>query len=99
MDYTHLNEKQQAAATHALGAVMVLAGPGSGKTTVITFRALWLISEMRADPASILVISFTKSATEEMRKRFLKLAGEDGGAVTFSTFHALFYRIIRQRFG
>ena len=99
MDYTHLNPKQLSAVTNPSGAVMVLAGPGSGKTTVITFRALHLIQKMGVDPASILVITFTKSATEEMRRRFLKLSGEIGGAVTFNTFHALFYRILRQRYG
>ena len=90
-----LSEGQKAAVMHSKGPMMVLAGPGSGKTTVIIHRVNFLITEMQIDPAKILVITFTKSATEEMRKRFINLAGSAGAGVTFSTFHALFYRIIR----
>ena len=89
-----LSENQSAAVTHGDGPMMVLAGPGSGKTTVIIHRINFLIKEMNVNPHKILVITFTKAATEEMRRRFLSLAGGVEG-VTFSTFHALFYRIIR----
>jgi len=101
LDYTFLNPAQRSAVTFPGGAAMVLAGPGSGKTTVITCRALHLVEEQKADPASILVISFTKSSTEEMRRRFLALSDDKaaGAAVTFSTFHALFYRVLRRRYG
>jgi len=92
-----LSDSQTAAATHGDGPMMVLAGPGSGKTTVIIHRAYYMIAEMNIDPRDILVITFTKAATEEMRRRFAALAGECGAGVTFSTFHALFYRIIRSR--
>ena len=90
-----LSESQRAAVVHGTGPMMVLAGPGSGKTTVIIYRVSYLINEMHVDPNKILVITFTKSATEEMRKRFINLTGNSGAGVTFSTFHALFYRIIR----
>jgi len=92
-----LSEIQRAAASHGDGPMMVLAGPGSGKTTVIIHRVDYLIKEKHINPRNILVITFTKAATEEMRKRFEGLAGEGGAGVTFSTFHALFYRIIRSR--
>jgi len=90
-----LSESQIAAVRHKTGPMMVLAGPGSGKTTVIIHRVNSLINKTNIDPRKILVITFTKSATEEMRRRFTDLAGESGAGVTFSTFHALFYRIIR----
>ncbi|MDR2650554.1 MAG: ATP-dependent helicase, partial [Clostridiales bacterium] len=93
-----LSENQTAAVRHDEGPMMVLAGPGSGKTTVIIHRVNYLISEMRINPNSILVITFTKSATEEMRRRFIDLAGGAGAGVTFSTFHALFFRVIRSRY-
>ena len=90
-----LNENQKTAVTHGDGPMMVLAGPGSGKTTVIIHRINHLISELQINPKNVLVITFTKAATEEMQKRFIALAGQSGAGVTFSTFHALFYRIIR----
>ncbi|MDR1560152.1 MAG: ATP-dependent helicase [Clostridiales bacterium] len=89
-----LSESQNAAVRHGKGPMMVLAGPGSGKTTVIIHRVNFLIKEMRVNPNNILVITFSKSATEEMRGRFIGLAGGVAG-VTFSTFHALFFRVIR----
>ena len=93
-----LSEGQRAAVMHGLGPMMVLAGPGSGKTTVIIHRVNYMITEMHIDPSKILVITFSKSATEEMRRRFISLTGNAGAGVTFSTFHALFYRIIRSRY-
>ncbi|MDR1539091.1 MAG: ATP-dependent helicase [Clostridiales bacterium] len=89
-----LNKAQEEAARHKIGPMMVLAGPGSGKTTVLIHRVLNLI-ESGVNPDSILVISFTKASTEEMKQRFLSLCPIKGSRVAFSTFHALFYRIIR----
>lgn len=93
-----LNPGQLEASRHFDGSMMVLAGPGSGKTTVITHRIMNLIKLYNVNPSEILVITFTKAATEEMRKRFLTLC-DDGGRVSFSTFHSLFYRILKERRG
>lgn len=89
-----LNAGQRKAMEHAGGPMMVLAGPGSGKTTVITYRIRHLMEANRIAPDQILVISFTKLATEEMRRRFLSFCPE-GREVTFATFHALFFKILR----
>ncbi|MDR1914902.1 MAG: ATP-dependent helicase [Clostridiales bacterium] len=93
-----LNENQMTASRHGDGPMMVLAGPGSGKTTVIIHRVYHLINELHIEPGRIMVITFTKSATEEMRRRFINLAGAVGSRVMFSTFHALFYKIIRYHY-
>ncbi len=73
---------------------MVLAGPGSGKTTVITHRVKYLTQECGVDPADILVITFTKAAAVEMRERYEALTGQASG-VAFGTFHAVFFRILK----
>lgn len=92
------NQAQKAALSHRDGPMMVLAGPGSGKTTVITHRILRLL-EQGVSPSGILVITFTKAAAKEMKERFAALAGERGsgapGEVSFGTFHSVFYKILR----
>ncbi len=99
----NLNENQMKAVTHYTGPLLVIAGPGSGKTTVITYRIYNLIKAYGVLPSEILVITFTKAATNEMSRRFLQMTAdiEDGSAsqVTFSTFHALFFKIIRGHYG
>ena len=67
------HESQIEAIHHFEGPMMVLAGPGSGKTTVITHRVRCLIEEHGVNPSNILVITFTRSAAEEMKQRFWKL--------------------------
>ncbi len=74
---------------------MVLAGPGSGKTLVITKRIEYLIKERRIAPEEILVITFTKAAAVEMRERFERLMGFSRTGVTFGTFHSVFFRILK----
>lgn len=86
------NEKQVQAIEHEDGAVIVLAGPGSGKTTVITKRVAYLLNK-GVIPQDILVVTFTKVTANEMEKRFNDEHGVEG--VTFCTFHALFFKIIR----
>ena len=90
-----LDEAQQAAVNHYNGPAMILAGPGSGKTTVITGRVKRLICEYGVSPDKILVITFTKKAALEMKSRYLRLAGERETEVTFGTFHAVFFMILR----
>jgi len=73
---------------------MVLAGPGSGKTTVITKRIRYLTEELQVPSEKILVITFTRAAAEEMRERYFRLCGGSSG-VSFGTFHAIFFKIIK----
>ena len=75
---------------------MVLAGPGSGKTLVITQRIRYLIEEFHVKPQEILVITFTKAAAQEMRQRFCALCRASG--VTFGTFHAVFFSILKHAY-
>ncbi len=89
------NEGQEEAITHKQGPLMVLAGPGSGKTTVITYRVKWLIEQEGVHPSHILVITFTKAAADEMKKRFRQFDGMENAPVTFGTFHAIFFMILR----
>lgn len=93
-----LNEGQLQAVCHGDGPVMVLAGPGSGKTTVITRRIEYLIRKRGVDPSHILVITFTKAAAGEMKQRFLGRMPREGGAVTFGTFHAVFFMILKHAY-
>lgn len=76
--------------------MMVLAGPGSGKTFVLTRRIVHLINEHHIPPSEILVITFTRAAAAEMQKRFLALCGGTHPPVTFGTFHAVFYSILKE---
>lgn len=80
------------------GPALVLAGPGSGKTTVIVNRIISLIKEHSVSPSSILVITFTKAAAKSMRQRFLSLTGESYVSVTFGTFHAVFFSMLRHAY-
>lgn len=88
------SKAQTQAIMHKDGPMMVLAGPGSGKTTVITHRIQYLTKEYGIDPGDILVITFTRAAAEEMRERYEALTG-GGSRVTFGTFHSIFFRILK----
>lgn len=90
------NEEQIEAINHGTGPALVLAGPGSGKTAVITGRTLRLVREKKAKPEEILVITFTKAAAEEMKQRYLKEASYSESGVCFGTFHAVFFHILRE---
>lgn len=87
------------AVRHKDGPLLVLAGPGSGKTTVVTRRVQYLIQDCGIAPSSILVITFTKAAANEMKERFLRLMGEDHTTVSFGTFHAVFFGILKLSYG
>lgn len=92
------NDAQNTAINHMDGPMLVLAGPGSGKTTVITRRVKHLV-EQGVNPLNILVITFTKAAALEMQERFYRLM-DDGTAknVTFGTFHAVFFTILKHAY-
>ncbi len=94
------NLPQKQAVEHISGPMLVLAGPGSGKTFVITHRVVHLI-ESGIDPGEILVITFTNAAAKEMKERFLSLRKGDPSAaqVTFGTFHSVFFRILSMAYG
>ncbi len=91
----YLNKNQNIAANHLDGAMMVLAGPGSGKTTVIAHRIKNLIEKYNVPENKILVITFSKSATIEMENKFKKITDNKYSYVGFNTFHSLFFKIIR----
>ncbi len=94
-----INQSQLAAIRHNTGPMMVLAGPGSGKTLVITRRVQELIEHYGVNPANILVITFTKAAAEEMKERFFKLNGRKAPGVSFGTFHSVFFTILKYAYG
>lgn len=92
-----LHPNQIHAISHGAGPMLVLAGPGSGKTTVIIQRIRRLTEKMGVSPYRILVITFTKAAAEQMKTRYAALQGKSG--VMFGTFHSIFFRILRQACG
>jgi len=93
-----LNHAQQEAVKHKDGPMLVLAGPGSGKTLVITERTKYLINQYKIPENKILVITFTRAAAREMKERFLRTMGKDRTGVNFGTFHSVFFTILRHAY-
>ncbi len=91
-----LNEAQRAAVTAPLGAVLVLAGAGSGKTRVLTHRAAWLILEHGVSPHGLMAVTFTNKAAAEMRGRIESLLGLPANPLWIGTFHGLSHRLLRR---
>ena len=91
-----LNPQQQQAVMAGLGPVLVLAGPGSGKTRVLTQRIAYLIGAMGVRPYQILGVTFTNKAAREMESRVLNLLGDSARGVSLGTFHATCARILRR---
>ncbi len=92
------NPSQTRAISHKDGPMLVLAGPGSGKTLVITERTRKLVKEYGISPSNILVITFTKAAAVEMKTRFRRLMGDAYCPVTFGTFHAVYFSVLKHAY-
>jgi DNA helicase-2/ATP-dependent DNA helicase PcrA len=91
----HLNPVQQDAVKAANGPIMIIAGAGSGKTRVLTYRIAYLI-ECGVPPHQILSLTFTNKAASEMKSRIIKLVGEKANEIWMGTFHSIFARILRK---
>jgi DNA helicase-2/ATP-dependent DNA helicase PcrA len=89
------NERQREAVMHTEGPSMIVAGPGSGKTKVLTTRMAYLIKEKKVDPDRILALTFTNKAADEMKKRIEDMVGPDAKSLWLGTFHSCFARILR----
>jgi len=91
-----LNPQQQAAVSAPDGQILVLAGPGSGKTRVLTQRAAFLILEREVDPYRILAVTFTNKAAREMQERLQRMLGSKLDSLWLGTFHSICARILRR---
>jgi len=92
--YKSLNPTQKQAVDNIEGPTLVLAGPGTGKTQVLTVRIANILRETDTDPNSVLALTFTEAAAKEMKQRLISLIGKDGYYVRIGTYHALCNEII-----
>ncbi len=99
IDLAQLNPAQLSALKQTDGAIMVLAGAGSGKTRLITYRIANLVGTLGVSPENILAITFTNKATNEMKSRLISLLGATAEDIWISTFHAMCVRILRRHIG
>ncbi len=95
LNLLQLDEQQRQAVTFGDGPLLVLAGPGSGKTTVVTNRIFYLLHQTKIPPEKIVVLTFTKEAALSLQNRFL-LQADKAYPVIFGTFHSFFYQILKR---
>ena len=98
MNLDTLNEIQKEAVITTDGPILILAGPGSGKTRVITYKIAYLLENKKAKPWEILAITFTNKAAKEMKVRLEKLISEDIRSMQISTFHSFGLKIIKENY-
>ena len=91
-----LNTEQRQAVSHIDGPLLILAGAGSGKTRVITYRIAYMMKKFNIAPSSILAITFTNKAANEMKERIASLVGDRSQYIWCGTFHSIFARILRR---
>ena len=91
-----LNDEQRQAVTHLDGPLLILAGAGSGKTRVITYRIAYMMKKHNVRPSQILAITFTNKAANEMRERITAIVGDSSRYIWCGTFHSIFARILRK---
>lgn len=96
MQLDHLNDQQRKAVTAGLGQVLVLAGPGSGKTRVLTHRIAYLVQQMGVQPFHVLAVTFTNKAAHVMKDRVESMVGESIRGMWLGTFHSSCARILRR---
>ncbi|NBC25809.1 MAG: UvrD-helicase domain-containing protein [Bacteroidetes bacterium] len=90
-----LNKQQKKAVTHTQGPLLIIAGAGSGKTRVLTYRIAYLLQQHKAMPHEILALTFTNKAAREMQDRIRSLIGDRAGKLWMGTFHSIFSKILR----
>lgn len=90
-----LNEQQKKAVTHTSGPLLIIAGAGSGKTRVLTYRIAYLLQQHKAAPHEILALTFTNKAAREMQNRIRSLIGDRAAILWMGTFHSIFSKILR----
>ena len=98
MNLEYLNDRQKEAVLYGDGPLLILAGAGSGKTSVLTKRVAYLIKERNVSPKNIVAITFTNKAAKEMKERIIKEVGKEGYDIQISTFHSFGLRIIKENF-
>lgn len=98
MNLEYLNDRQKEAVLYGDGPLLILAGAGSGKTSVLTKRVAYLIKERNVSPKNIVAITFTNKAAKEMKERIIKEVGKEGYNIQISTFHSFGLRIIKENY-